>query len=254
MSPAPGDVPIYAGGLSEAAFRRAAWHCDGWISDLHTTEQLRGIVAKLARAARRRAARGQALRGARLGARRGEARRLPPPRRARRDAHPDHAVDLLRRADRRSREARRGHPPLRRRSGEAPRLTPRMRRGRTPCDRTGSRHRHEPRDRVGDAGAPHRREAEAAAPKLDVAGGAAARADRRRPRGDRSARGLRVPRSGGHREADGAHRQPGERLGARDRGAGGRAAAGSSSSSGRRSAGSTTRSMTRSTPTRCSRR
>jgi alkanesulfonate monooxygenase SsuD/methylene tetrahydromethanopterin reductase-like flavin-dependent oxidoreductase (luciferase family) len=47
MSPAPGDVPIYAGGLSEAAFRRAAWHCDGWISDLHTTEQLRDIVAKL---------------------------------------------------------------------------------------------------------------------------------------------------------------------------------------------------------------
>jgi probable F420-dependent oxidoreductase len=47
MSPAPGDVPIYGGGLSEAAFRRAAWHCDGWISDLHTTEQLRGIVAKL---------------------------------------------------------------------------------------------------------------------------------------------------------------------------------------------------------------
>jgi alkanesulfonate monooxygenase SsuD/methylene tetrahydromethanopterin reductase-like flavin-dependent oxidoreductase (luciferase family) len=47
MSPAPGDVPIYAGGLSEAAFRRAARHCDGWISDLHTTEQLRGIVAHL---------------------------------------------------------------------------------------------------------------------------------------------------------------------------------------------------------------
>jgi alkanesulfonate monooxygenase SsuD/methylene tetrahydromethanopterin reductase-like flavin-dependent oxidoreductase (luciferase family) len=47
MSPAPGDVPIYAGGLSEAAFRRAARHCDGWISDLHTTDQLRGIVTKL---------------------------------------------------------------------------------------------------------------------------------------------------------------------------------------------------------------
>ncbi len=47
MSPAPGDVPIYAGGLSEAAFRRAAQRCDGWISDLHSTEQLRGIVAQL---------------------------------------------------------------------------------------------------------------------------------------------------------------------------------------------------------------
>jgi probable F420-dependent oxidoreductase len=47
MSPAPGDVPLYAGGLSEPALRRAAHLCDGWISDLHTTEQLREIVAKL---------------------------------------------------------------------------------------------------------------------------------------------------------------------------------------------------------------
>ena len=47
MSPAPGDVPIYSGGHSEAAFRRAARLCDGWISDLHTTEQLRKIVAHL---------------------------------------------------------------------------------------------------------------------------------------------------------------------------------------------------------------
>jgi probable F420-dependent oxidoreductase len=47
MSPAPGDVPIYGGGLSEAAFRRAARHCDGWISDLHTTDELRQIVAHL---------------------------------------------------------------------------------------------------------------------------------------------------------------------------------------------------------------
>jgi probable F420-dependent oxidoreductase len=58
MAPAvPHRVPIYAGGLSEAAFRRAAQRCDGWISELHTTEQFREIVAKL-RALRAEAGRG----------------------------------------------------------------------------------------------------------------------------------------------------------------------------------------------------
>jgi probable F420-dependent oxidoreductase len=47
MSPAPGDVPIYAGGLSAPAFRRAAHHCDGWISDLHTTAELADMIARL---------------------------------------------------------------------------------------------------------------------------------------------------------------------------------------------------------------
>jgi probable F420-dependent oxidoreductase len=47
MSPAPGDVPIYGGGLSAPAFRRAAHHCDGWISDLHTTAELADMVARL---------------------------------------------------------------------------------------------------------------------------------------------------------------------------------------------------------------
>jgi probable F420-dependent oxidoreductase len=50
MSPVPSEpVPIWVGGLSEAALRRAARRGDGWISDLHTLEELRGIVATLAR-------------------------------------------------------------------------------------------------------------------------------------------------------------------------------------------------------------
>jgi probable F420-dependent oxidoreductase len=49
MSPTPpGEVPIWVGGLSEPALRRAARLGDGWISDLHTLEELRGIAAKLA--------------------------------------------------------------------------------------------------------------------------------------------------------------------------------------------------------------
>lgn len=48
MSPAPErPVPIIVGGLSDRALRRAATIGDGWISDLHTTEELRGYLAKL---------------------------------------------------------------------------------------------------------------------------------------------------------------------------------------------------------------
>jgi len=47
MTPAPGPIPVYVGGVSDAALRRAARH-DGWISDLHTTEELAGICATLA--------------------------------------------------------------------------------------------------------------------------------------------------------------------------------------------------------------
>jgi probable F420-dependent oxidoreductase len=47
MLPAPGaPVPIYGGGLSEPALRRAA-RLDGWISDIHTSAELREIVAAL---------------------------------------------------------------------------------------------------------------------------------------------------------------------------------------------------------------
>lgn len=50
MSPAPTEaIPIYFGGFSEAALRRVARLGDGWISDIHSTEELRAICAKLAR-------------------------------------------------------------------------------------------------------------------------------------------------------------------------------------------------------------
>jgi alkanesulfonate monooxygenase SsuD/methylene tetrahydromethanopterin reductase-like flavin-dependent oxidoreductase (luciferase family) len=49
MSPTPpAEVPVWVGGLSEPALRRAARVGDGWISDLHTLDELRGIAAKLA--------------------------------------------------------------------------------------------------------------------------------------------------------------------------------------------------------------
>lgn len=49
MLPAPTEpVPVYVGGVSEAALRRAARH-DGWVSDLHTVEELAAIRAQLER-------------------------------------------------------------------------------------------------------------------------------------------------------------------------------------------------------------
>ena len=48
MSPVPSQpIPIVVGGLSERALRRAATLGDGWFSDLHTTDELRGYLAKL---------------------------------------------------------------------------------------------------------------------------------------------------------------------------------------------------------------
>ncbi|MCP4006394.1 MAG: TIGR03619 family F420-dependent LLM class oxidoreductase [bacterium] len=48
MSPAPSrPIPILVGGVSDAALRRAARLGDGWISDLHTTDELRTLVHRL---------------------------------------------------------------------------------------------------------------------------------------------------------------------------------------------------------------
>jgi probable F420-dependent oxidoreductase len=46
MEPTPPRVPVYVGGLSETALRRAARH-DGWIGDLITTERAAGAAARL---------------------------------------------------------------------------------------------------------------------------------------------------------------------------------------------------------------
>ncbi len=48
MSPAPAEpIPIIVGGVSEPALRRVGRLGDGWISDIHTTEELGEIVAKI---------------------------------------------------------------------------------------------------------------------------------------------------------------------------------------------------------------
>ncbi len=48
MSPAPSEpIPLLAGGLSEPALRRVGRLGDGWISDIHTREELRQIVERI---------------------------------------------------------------------------------------------------------------------------------------------------------------------------------------------------------------
>lgn len=49
MEPTPtARIPVYVGGLSEVAMRRAARH-DGWVGDLYTIEEAAGHAATLAR-------------------------------------------------------------------------------------------------------------------------------------------------------------------------------------------------------------
>jgi len=48
MSPAPGKpIPLLVGGLSEPALRRVGRLGDGWISDIHTLDELRQIVERI---------------------------------------------------------------------------------------------------------------------------------------------------------------------------------------------------------------
>jgi Coenzyme F420-dependent N5,N10-methylene tetrahydromethanopterin reductase and related flavin-dependent oxidoreductases len=47
MLPAPtNDIPIYVGGFSEPALKRAAKH-DGWISDMHSLNELELLMQKV---------------------------------------------------------------------------------------------------------------------------------------------------------------------------------------------------------------
>jgi probable F420-dependent oxidoreductase len=81
MSPAAlGRIPIAVGGTSDPALRRAARIGDGWISDIHSTDELR-----------------EALRRFRLRERRVRRGRLQTAGRGRRDPPPDGAVGVLRR-------------------------------------------------------------------------------------------------------------------------------------------------------------
>jgi probable F420-dependent oxidoreductase len=48
MTPAPrGRISIYVGGVSDAAFRRIGRLADGWISEMHTSEELRRHVERI---------------------------------------------------------------------------------------------------------------------------------------------------------------------------------------------------------------
>jgi alkanesulfonate monooxygenase SsuD/methylene tetrahydromethanopterin reductase-like flavin-dependent oxidoreductase (luciferase family) len=48
MAPVPTKrIPIYVGGTSKPALRRAARYGDGWIGIIHPMEEIKGIVAEL---------------------------------------------------------------------------------------------------------------------------------------------------------------------------------------------------------------
>jgi len=48
MSPAPeAPIPIYVGGFSQPAIRRAASRGDGWISDLHSSDELAELIPEV---------------------------------------------------------------------------------------------------------------------------------------------------------------------------------------------------------------
>jgi probable F420-dependent oxidoreductase len=48
MSPAPTDpIPLYFGGLSERALERVGRIGDGWISDIHRSDEIRELIARI---------------------------------------------------------------------------------------------------------------------------------------------------------------------------------------------------------------
>ena len=115
VQPVPSEpVPVWVGGTSDAALRRAARN-DGWISDLHTTDELRAIRARID-GFRREYGRDH-LPFAMVGRQQGRRRPRRLPAHGRRRRHPPHdlAVGLLRGARGHAAAEARRHPPLRRR-------------------------------------------------------------------------------------------------------------------------------------------
>lgn len=48
MAPVPEEpIPVWGGGLSAPALRRAATQCDGWLSEIQQTDEMPGIVKRL---------------------------------------------------------------------------------------------------------------------------------------------------------------------------------------------------------------
>ena len=115
VQPVPSEpVPVWVGGTSDAALRRAARN-DGWISDLHTTDELRAIRARIDGLPPRVRPRPPAVRHGRRQQGRRRPRRLPAHGRRRRHPPDDLAVGLLRRPRRHAPAEARRRPPLRRR-------------------------------------------------------------------------------------------------------------------------------------------
>ena len=92
--PPPAQVPVYVGGLSPAALRRAARLGDGWIGTGQTPDEAIHYVARAASPARRGGPRRRPVRDDRPPRRPPRPRPPPPPRRRRRHLHHRLALHL----------------------------------------------------------------------------------------------------------------------------------------------------------------
>ena len=114
LLPAPAaPIGIHVGGTSEAALRRAARN-DGWVSDLHTIEELAAIRQQIERYREEYDRTARAVLRLRVGQRRVGPRRLPAGARGRRHPLRHDALVLLRRPRRRHGRQGRRRASLRR--------------------------------------------------------------------------------------------------------------------------------------------